>query len=166
MNRNFKITFLFLAVAAFVELAFAAHSFAASCPTSLETVSYSANFSFPKSDRKLSIRVGTTKSWDSQEYFIAQIASGNDCQAVCRVKNIARDELTQSPIAMDLDCQGVGFRELTTPATLLWKSTLASDSTIRFGTWLGGYEQAALDVKFDKYSATRNLAQIPSYYAQ
>ena len=117
---------------------------AAECPQSLDHVSYTGTFNMTAASPKMKIQIGTAQGTVSRD-LIAQITSGGDCKAVCRVNAIERNEKTNSPRGMSLDCRANSFEEFSAPAQLVWETTRAGNPEIRFGTWLNGYSTAALE---------------------
>lgn len=101
---------------------------------------------------------------------IAQIWSGNQCQAVCKVASIEKDT-PLTPVAVEMSCEAMGFSPLAVKASILWggekSAFMAKKPTIRFGTWLEGYRDSALNVELDRYSMStstnRALAKMPSH---
>jgi hypothetical protein len=144
---------------------------ATDCGARLRTVSYTADFEL-KGNRtyaeKLQIKVGTPTVATLGGHLVAQIWSGNECRAVCKLRAFQKDE-DGNPVAMSLRCEGARFSVLGSPATVTWPQYTsmgsAGESVIRFGTWLTGYEDARLDVKTDKYvlraKLDRKLAVLP-----
>lgn len=66
----------------------------------------------------------------------AQIWAGSACQAAC---DISASEYTGYGAVLQMNCRGGALDALTTPATL----TVGAEPSLRFGTWLGGYRDAA-----------------------
>ncbi len=83
----------------------------------------------------------------------AQIQSENARVASCEVKSIERDE-TMKPVAVVMDCQNPGFKQLANTVTVFWPGLNPQNvPVIRFGTWLSGYEQAKLKVEVDRFQS-------------
>ncbi len=136
-----------------------------SCASKMDQVLYQASFSWNQLDSvegatvqqkkgsKMKVVVGTLVAGSRAP--MAQIWSDGSCQAVCKLKSLEKEGVLQ-PIALEMDCQGVGFSPLAMNASLLWGGTSsrfqAEKPTIRFGTWLQGYQQAELEVQVDLYS--------------
>jgi hypothetical protein len=101
-----------------------------------------------------------------------QIRSGEGtdgaCQAVCRSKRMEKNG--PLPVAMDLECRSASLGSLSSTATLLWGRgrSMSKMPTLRFGTWLHGFEQVPLKVEVDQFSvpgrqlANRAPAVLPS----
>jgi hypothetical protein len=133
---------------------------AAECGTKFERLLYVADFRAPLDEpvvaaadaADLSLRVGT----DAQGQTRALISGRRDgtCRATCRVKGLERDARNR-PISLDMECRDAGLRALRVPATLIWAegSALAWPS-LRFGSWLQGYQHARLRVTLDRYGST------------
>ncbi len=103
----------------------------------------------------------------NKPFPVAQIWSGSQCQAVCKVASIEKEN-SLTPVAVEMSCESVGFSPLAVKASILWggeKSMyMAKQPTIRFGTWLEGYRDSALKVELDRYSMSndtnRGLAKV------
>jgi|GEM_PF-3055173 len=129
----------------------AATTHAASCESVIDHINYSA--SFKSNAQAMKLVVGTGKSASGNPAMIAQILSaGRDCQAVCHVRAFERNENTLAPVSMDLECQATRFKAgFNAPVTLIWATSTEGDPEIRIGTWLDGYQKAALRVELDHY---------------
>lgn len=125
------------------------------CSTQLKEVLYSAQFDW-EGTTPMQIRIGTRSQ--PQGDIWAVISGPRGCQAICRMKEFVKNSV-ESPIALSMSCQGAGFGVLTTPATVLWTSYDFPKPTLRFGSWVNGYQSVALRVEFDRYSAPKNSAR-------
>lgn len=144
-------------------VAFPALALASTCGSKLEHVEYKADFDWMGSSvvpKAMQLRIGSLEGRPNEK--VAQIATGGECQAVCRIEAFEKSNL-QMPVSMDLDCRGNRLNPLAAPATLFFARGEELQPTIRFGTWLNGYQEAALRVDVDRYSgdvAARSLAQL------
>ena len=133
-----------------------------SCGSKLGHVEYKAAFDWMGTSvvpKTMQLRIGAIEG--RPEMLVAQIVDGSECQAVCQIKAIERSNL-MAPVSMDLDCRGNKLNPLAAPATLFWAYGEELQPTIRFGTWLNGYQEASLRVEMDGYAESqnfRNLAQ-------
>lgn len=139
-----------------------------SCAPRMEQVLYKADFAWnaltgvegasaqQQKGRKMKIIIGVLKGTRlaGAKAPFAQIWSDGACQATCKLKSLEKEGQLQ-PISMDMECQGVGFSPLAMNASVLWGGTTsrfqAEKATIRFGTWLQGYQLAELNVQVDRY---------------
>jgi hypothetical protein len=120
---------------------------------------FSASFEWKAENgagHKMSVRI-------ARDTADAQILSGNQCLAVCRVKpdapetEIGRTIASIRPRQIDLDCTASDFAALTGPATLIFRGVGVDTPMIRFGTWLDGYREASLTVQADRLEPARSV---------
>ncbi len=126
----------------------------APCSIQLKEVLYSAQFDWSAQlnqgvSTPMQIQIGTQSHPQGDAWAV--ITGPRGCQAICRMKEFVKNSV-ESPIALSMSCQGEGFGVLTTPATLLWTSYDFPKPTLRFGSWVNGYQSVALRVEFDRYS--------------
>jgi len=79
----------------------------------------------------------------------AQITSSDQCEAICSVEQKSLGKRA-FPEAVPMRCQSPRLGALQTPVTLLWPPGKSQKPVLRFGTWLGGYQQTALLVELDR----------------
>jgi hypothetical protein len=88
--------------------------------------------------------------------MVAAVFARGQCQAICEVTNYERDHANDSianPLSLELNCRGIGLAPLSASATLFWPEALGQKTpTLRFGTWLTGYQKAPLKVRFDAFT--------------
>ncbi len=156
-SHPFSWVWIFLAVTAGILLipsSQAALKKNVSCPMPMSKVSYSASFQWiqPGTGKPQSHKLVVGAQGSSGE-LSAQIWTGNQCEAICQPQSFDQDG-PMSPIAMQMNCRGARLGSFTTTATLLWGrgQTMSRTPTLRFGTWLNGYEQAPLLVEVDQFS--------------
>jgi hypothetical protein len=109
-------------------------------------------------------------SGTSSSTAVAQIWSGKRCQASCSsidlglapknpspgaVRGALYAEDLSMPISLDLQCRGEELGALSARVAVLWGQGTQSQTQLRFGSWVDGYEQAALKVEVDRFSAPR-----------
>lgn len=82
---------------------------------------------------------------------VAQIWAGNHCQASCSSIQFEKGDLSM-PISLDLQCRGEELGALSAHVALLWAQGNNTSTQLRFGSWVEGYEQAALKVEVDRFS--------------
>jgi hypothetical protein len=132
------------------------------CGTRFKTLTYSAAFSWENAAthvaKPMRILVGTSTlapdpARSEKPQLTAQIWSGKECMAVCEAKSFEK-EGPFSPVSLEMTCKSAELGAVALPTTLLWGRghSLSKLPTLRFGTWLHGYEQAALEVELDRYS--------------
>lgn len=126
-----------------------------SCSVSLKQTLYTATFRWKGQGikaRGMRLSIGTATDAGGRQRTIAQISSrAGACYAVCGVRSVEKQG-TLSPSSMQLDCKANDFGALSTPATLTWTDFNGPAPSIRFGTWLSGYQRSALKVELDSYS--------------
>jgi hypothetical protein len=148
------------------------------CGAKLAHLTYAARFELKGSSKraeKMRVVIGVPSSPAvpvgrmalalPQPEYVAQIWGNGSCQAVCTLKRFEKHEESGRPLSMALQCQGARSEWLGTPATVQWTSESSTHPTIRFGSWLTGYEEAELLVSVDRYSrpslrARRDLARL------
>lgn len=86
----------------------------------------------------------------------AEIWSSQGREAICKHTYFEREGL--APISMILECKSARFGPLNTPVTLYWPSGEVREPVLRFGTWLNGYFQTPLRVKYDHFTRTLEVA--------
>ena len=118
-----------------------------SCSARFQEVRYIGNFN---AGRAMRIKVGTVKNANGSLTESAQIWSGRTCAAVCQA--------SQSEGTVELRCNGVQFEALSTPATLFLLADWKGASTLRFGSWLGGYQDVAVKPELNRYSGNPRIA--------
>jgi hypothetical protein len=124
------------------------------CDTPLKSVRYAAHFEWPQAGpgekNSLQLLIGSRESSKTGE-TVAQIWSGNQCQLSCLSTQL-------DPTALELKCRSAQLGMLTTSATVLWNRDAkpGHEATLRFGTWLEGYEQAPLRVEIDHFFEIAN----------
>jgi hypothetical protein len=152
------------------------------CQADWQEILYSATFNWPLATTgktaPLRLEIGTLKSSApvkkakkrTRPTMFARIVTpgSNRCEALCQVKSLEKTGPLE-PVSLDLACRGAHLASLTSPATIFWSGapagSLASDAapvqfpTVRFGTWLGGYQLAFLRVEYDAYSQARRSAK-------
>lgn len=128
----------------------------AECQRPLKEPAYLATFEMADSSAGKAERRRLVVAETEGRKLIAQIWSGNSCQATCRALSFEKGKAS-SPVALHLECQSAQLSSLTASATLLWGRgrSLSKVPTLRFGTWLQGYRQAVLEVELDRFSSPR-----------
>jgi hypothetical protein len=105
---------------------------------------------------------GGTPAQGAATTSVAQIWSGKQCQASCSSVDFGKstppgalqtDELSM-PISLDMQCRGEELGALAARVAVLWNHGSKGATTLRFGSWVDGYEQAALKIEVDHFSAT------------
>ena len=84
---------------------------------------------------------------------VAQIWSGDSCKATCSSIDFEKGGASL-PISLDLQCHGAELGALSTHVAVLWDHGPTPTTQLRFGTWLDGYEQAAVRVQVDRFNPT------------
>ena len=128
---------------------------ASGCGSSLKDVHYSAIFEF-----KTPLRIKIGNQGKQIVATISDVKSGT-CQAVCEGKFFRQEggfESPLMPVSMQLSCNGSQFQLLSSPVTLFWASAFQAQPELRFGTWINGYEQVALNVEYDAWSKPQQRA--------
>lgn len=123
----------------------------AACSQPLDEVQYSATFNWKA--QKMSIQIGL-KQTEQGLTRVAHLISATDqeCQAICQTRGFETEE-SFSPVALTLSCSSPTLESLQTPAVLIWADPSSGEKpTLRFGSWVQGYREAALDVQLDTYS--------------
>jgi hypothetical protein len=132
----------------------------------LKTLQFAGTFDWKNAhtgkSEKLKFVIGTPEH-SEKGTSVAQIWAGKQCQASCSsvdlgaasgAKAFAKDELSL-PISLDLQCRGEELGALSARVAVLWGHGSRSETTLRFGSWVDGYEQAALKVEVDHFNAPR-----------
>ena len=77
-------------------------------------------------------------------------------QESCRVEQVSWNEAARpAPLSLDMECP-------SGHVAILWKSSQASQPTLRFGSWSDHYRDVKLTVERDAYSRARTASQIAS----
>lgn len=144
---------------------------AAPCPARPSQVLYSADFRQPSHDPNhvdrnsppLRLSIARLPGSAKPVAWIHSPKTGA-CQATCQITAFERDRADR-PVSLELSCEGVALNSLKSPATLLWAEHSAfTFPTLRFGTWLHGYQHARLQVSLDRFlrqTPTRARAAAP-----
>ena len=131
----------------------------AGCGVAFKNVYYSAVFRSMNAATSQKERMHLIIGESASKPMIAQIYSSTGCQATCEPKHFEKDG-PSVPVALQMECKSTQLGAFTTTATVLWGRgrSMHRFPTLRFGTWLNGYEHASLDVERDHYSNPRPLA--------
>lgn len=125
------------------------------CENTPQEILYSATFKDQATERKMRIVLSTKDPIQNPKNWIAQIWDESLCQATCEVKS-TEPETPFSPLALHMNCHSSGIRAFSAPVTVLWpeRGNLRPQNapTLRFGSWLTGYESAPLLVEKDRLS--------------
>lgn len=123
------------------------------CAPQMREASLSAIFRVQAGAEMQSARlvVATDAGFDEPSAWIT--LNGATCQAACRVVAIERD-FRHHPAALELNCQNPGLPSLKSHAVVFLPTRTAenpeAEASIRFGTWLTGYQTMALEVENDR----------------
>jgi hypothetical protein len=142
-----------LAVVAFVLLVITKAA-SANCSLPIKNVQFSGTFSLKSSPQKKPLRfvIGEPAGAGSGS-SVAQIWSGDRCQATCSSIDIEKGEMAL-PISLDLQCRGEDLGgALSAHVAVLWDHGADHTTVLRFGSWLEGYEQAAMKVEVDHFNS-------------
>jgi hypothetical protein len=148
---------LAFALAALLALMAAPSTFASdapgksACTVPMSQIQYSASFDWQ--GKALKLRVGTIVNQQGNTQRVATISDSVSCQAVCTAKPLEKtDEL--SPAALDLSCWSSQMDVMNSAVSVLWPNSErgTTQNLLRFGTWVGGYKEAALKVDFDHFA--------------
>lgn len=137
-----------------------------SCSMKLKTLQFAGTFDWKNTKNgrleKLRFVIGSPEHGEKGT-SVAQIWAGKQCQASCSsvdlgaapgTQALEKDELSL-PISLDLQCRGEELGALSARVAVLWGHGSKSETTLRFGSWVDGYEQAALKVEVDHFNAPR-----------
>jgi hypothetical protein len=133
------------------------------CSMSLKTLQFAGTFDWKNAHtgktEKLRFMIGTPEKGAAKGTSVAQIWSGKHCQASCssidivgRPGALEMDEAS-IPISLDLQCRGEALGALAARVAVLWSHGSQPTTTLRFGSWVDGYEQAALKVEVDRFNS-------------
>lgn len=87
----------------------------------------------------------------SKKRLFAQISADGASLAECELRGFERNQLGQ-PLTLEMGCKNTQLESFTTTATLLWDHKSRTSASLRFGTWLQGYEQVPLTVQMDRFT--------------
>lgn len=129
------------------------------CSMKLKTLQFAGTFDWKSgSSGKIEKRrfVIGTPAHGAVGTSVAQIWAGNHCQASCSSVDLGAGVTGFSlPISLDLQCRGEELGALSARVAVLWSHGSKSETMLRFGSWVDGYEQAALRVELDQFNAPR-----------
>jgi hypothetical protein len=86
----------------------------------------------------------------SKKRLFAQIETAGTPWVNCDLQHLEKDKRGK-PLALEMSCKNIELESFTTTATVLWNHA-GKSATLRFGTWLQGYQQMPLTVETDGYS--------------
>ena len=108
-----------------------------SCGQKATRVYFSASFKWKAQPMKVIIA-----KVPEQRDPVAFISS-QTCEATCQIKEV-------DTASVELACRSTAFAPLTTPATVFIAAHKSGQSTLRFGTWIQGYQQASLRIDLNR----------------
>ena len=131
-TKNCLIYILALILSSFVNPAKASAS---------KNIIYSAQFKNNNQELKLQI----SKDKTSKQLLAEIISQKQGTEALCEITNRGKKYYSRT-VALEMSCKGSKIA-LTAPATILVDNR---KQTIRFGTWLNGYQDFALKIQLNK----------------
>ncbi len=138
---------------------FLAHSAAAEKPFYAATFKWNPS---PRSGKTLQFTILKNHHHGfSDSRWIAKIdevsRDGQRVEAICSILSLETYSHGKALLisSVDMSCKSTGLGALSSPATVYFpdanaKSTARNTAILRFGTWLQGYQQAALTTQIDQ----------------
>ncbi len=129
---------------------------ATQCEDKLSSLYLAGSFVMPGSAAQMNIWVGKPRGETEETEVWGMIgkASGNNCEAQCKVTRFERYKKDMKPALMELDCEGSTIKTMRMPLHIQWArgDNNKFDTTVRLGSSIYGVEEAALHVQVNRYA--------------